>query len=102
MEKEQLEKRKKIIYDLIRDPLYVPMKVKEMAVLLSVSKEQRGELEEVLNALLAEGKIEVSKEAGFPKRKGVFIQERLRGMQEDTGLSQLREKMRKYLSRLAR
>ena len=58
MEKEQLEKRKKVIYDLIRDPLYVPMKVKEMAVLLSVAKEQRGELEEVLNALLAEGKIE--------------------------------------------
>lgn len=72
MEKEQLKKRKKIIYDLIRDPLYVPMKVKEMAVLLSVSKEQRGELEEVLNALLAEGKIEVSKRGRFSKAKGRF------------------------------
>lgn len=70
MEKEQLEKRKKVIYDLIRDPLYVPMKVKEMAVLLSVAKEQRGELEEVLNALLAEGKIEVSKRGRFSKAKG--------------------------------
>ena len=65
MEKKQLEQRKKIIYELICDDLYVPMKIKEMAMLLSVSKEQRPELEEVLNALLAEGKIEVSKKGRY-------------------------------------
>ena len=41
MEKEQLEKRKKMIYELICDELYVPMKLGEMAMLLSVPKAQR-------------------------------------------------------------
>ncbi len=72
MEKKQLEQRKKIIYELICDDLYVPMKIKEMAMLLSVSKEQRPELEEVLNALLAEGKIEVSKKGRYMKSSGHF------------------------------
>ena len=73
MEKKQLEQRKKIIYELICDDLYVPMKIKEMAMLLSVSKEQRPELEEVLNALLAEGKIEVSKKGRYMKSSGESV-----------------------------
>ena len=36
MEKEVLEKRKKVIYDFICDDLYVPMKAKEIAVVLNV------------------------------------------------------------------
>jgi len=39
MNKEQLEKRKKTIYDFICDELYVPMKAKEIAIILSVPKE---------------------------------------------------------------
>lgn len=73
MEKEQLEKRKKIIYDLICDKMYVPMKLKEMAMLLSVPREQRSELEEVLNALIAEGKVEISKRGKYSKARGHFI-----------------------------
>lgn len=73
MEKEQLEKRKKIIYDLICDKMYVPMKLKEMAMLLSVPREQRSELEEVLSALIAEGKVEISKRGKYSKARGHFI-----------------------------
>lgn len=73
MEKEQLKQRKKMIYELICDDLYVPMKIKEMAVLLSVPKEQRPELEEVLNALIADGKIEVSKKGKYRKASGNLI-----------------------------
>lgn len=73
MEKEQLKQRKKMIYELICDDLYVPMKIKEMAVLLSVPKEQRSELEEVLNALIADGKIEVSKKGKYRKASGNLI-----------------------------
>ena len=73
MEKEQLEKRKKIIYDLICDKMYVPMKLKEMAMLLSVPREQRSELEEVLNALIAEGKVEISKRGKYSKARGHSI-----------------------------
>ena len=32
MDREQFEKRKKMIYELICDELYVPMKIKEMAM----------------------------------------------------------------------
>ena len=38
------EKRKKVIYDLICDDLYVPMKLKEIAMLLQIPREQRHEL----------------------------------------------------------
>ena len=47
MEKS-FEKRKKVVYDLICDSLYIPMKFKELAMLLQVPKEQREELREVL------------------------------------------------------
>ena len=55
MNTEQLEKRKKIIYEFICDELYVPMKIKEIAIVLSVPKDQRAELQEVLDALIADG-----------------------------------------------
>ena len=47
MEKTILEERKKTIYQFICDEFYVPMKAKEMAVVLSVPKSQRSELQEV-------------------------------------------------------
>ena len=73
MDREQFEKRKKMIYELICDELYVPMKIKEMAILLSVPKEKRQELQEVLDALIAEGKIEVSKKGKYTKAEGNYI-----------------------------
>ena len=38
---QTFEKRKKVIYDFICDEFYVPMKLKELAILLQVPKEQR-------------------------------------------------------------
>ena len=61
------EKRKKVIYDLICDDLYVPMKLKEIAMLLQIPREQRNELKEVLEALEADGKIYVSKKGKYVK-----------------------------------
>ena len=61
------EKRKKVIYDLICDDLYVPMKLKEIAMLLQIPREQRHELKEVLEALEADGKIYVSKKGKYVK-----------------------------------
>lgn len=51
MEKTILEERKKTIYQFICDEFYVPMKAKEMAVVLSVPKSQRSELQEYLTRL---------------------------------------------------
>lgn len=77
------EKRKKVIYNLICDDLYVPMKLKEIAMLLQIPREQRHELKEVLEALEADGKIYVSKKGKYVKGqpqylKGIF-QANLRG-----------------------
>ena len=77
------EKRKKVIYDLICDDLYVPMKLKEIAMLLQIPREQRNELKEVLEALEADGKIYISKKGKYVKGqpqylKGIF-QANLRG-----------------------
>lgn len=64
---QTFEKRKKVIYDFICDDFYVPMKVKEIAAVLQVSKEQRKELQDVLDALVEEGKITLSKRGKYSK-----------------------------------
>ena len=64
---QTFEKRKKVLYDFICDDFYIPMKIKEIAIVLQIPKEQRGELKEVLDALEAEGKIYVSKKGKYAK-----------------------------------
>ncbi len=64
---KSFEKKKKVFYELICDSLYVPMKFKELAMLLQVSKEQRDELREVLKALEEDGKIYLSKRGKYCK-----------------------------------
>lgn len=64
---QTFEKRKKVIYDFISDDFYVPMKIKEIAIVLQIPKEQRSDLKEVLDALEAEGKIYVSKKGKYAK-----------------------------------
>ena len=73
MSREELEKRKKTVYELISSDFYVPMKIKEMAIFMEIPKEQREELKEVLDALLLEGKIEVSQKGKYQKSKGKFV-----------------------------
>ncbi|MDE6363596.1 MAG: ribonuclease R [Lachnospiraceae bacterium] len=63
------DKRKKVILDLMDAEFYVPMKEKELAVMLQVSKEDRGELNRILNELLAEGKLSITKKGKFIKAK---------------------------------
>ncbi|MCI9525604.1 MAG: ribonuclease R [Lachnospiraceae bacterium] len=73
MDRELLESRKKMIYEFMCSELYVPMKIKELAVLLDVPREERPALEEVLHELLAEGKIEVSKRGKYSKMEEKYI-----------------------------
>ena len=63
------DKRKKVIMDLVSAEFYVPMKEKELAVMLQVSKDDRGELNRILNELLAEGKLSLTKKGKFIKAK---------------------------------
>ena len=73
MEKELLKERKKVIYEFICSDMYVPMKAKELAIVMNVPKAQRSELMEVLDALLAEGKIEVTAKGKYVKSEGKFL-----------------------------
>ena len=61
------EKRKKLIYEFICDEFYVPMKQKELAILLQVPKEQRHELKEILDVLEQEGKIHLTAKGKYVK-----------------------------------
>ncbi|MCR4999439.1 MAG: ribonuclease R [Lachnospiraceae bacterium] len=67
------QEAKNRIYQMICDPLYVPMKIKEMAILLDLPKERRGELQEILDELEAEGKIERSVKNKYHKAEKKYI-----------------------------
>lgn len=67
--KKSNEKRKKIILELLEQEFYVPMKEKELAVMLQVSKEDRDELNRIMNELLAEGKVTLTKKGKFIRAK---------------------------------
>ncbi|MDO4269002.1 MAG: ribonuclease R [Eubacteriales bacterium] len=60
-----LKERKDKLLALMKDPAYVPMKLKELAVLLDVPREQREELREVLEALVLDGEISLSRRGRY-------------------------------------
>ncbi len=67
------EKRKKVICDLMQDELYVPMKEKELAMLLSVAKEDREEFHRILQELLGEGRLTVTGKGKYKKSDGRLL-----------------------------
>lgn len=67
MDRELFEKRKELVCELVRDELYVPMKEKEMAAFMQVSKEDREDFRKVLDELLKEGKISVGSKGKYRK-----------------------------------
>lgn len=72
-----MEEKKQMLYELITDKNYRPMRFKELAVLLMVPKAEREELKEMLDALIHEGKIIVDtvsryRAADVNRKTGVF------------------------------
>lgn len=63
--KKSFEDRKKIVLDLMSDEYYVPMKEKELAILLQVDPEERGELTDVLQGLMDSHKIQITKRGRY-------------------------------------
>lgn len=68
-----LNQRKKTLEELFHDPAYTPMKIKELAMLLDIPKSGRGELKEVLDALVEEGKAGVSKKGKYGRPEAFSI-----------------------------
>ncbi len=60
-----MEKRKKLICELVADEMYVPMKEKELAAFMQVSREDREAFRAVLQELLAEGKLQLSRQGKY-------------------------------------
>lgn len=65
MEENLLSERKKILLDIMGSKEYVPMKTKELAMVLNVAREDREELQFVLDELVNEGKIAASKKGKY-------------------------------------
>ncbi len=61
------EQRKNLICELVADEMYVPMKEKELAAFMQVSREEREDFREVLQALLTEGRVQVTKQGKYVK-----------------------------------
>lgn len=64
------EKRKKVICSLMEDEMYVPMKEKELAMLLQVQEGDRPELKRILEELVAEGRLERTARGKYVKGSG--------------------------------
>ena len=72
-----MEDKKQVLYELITDKSYRPLRFKELAVLLMVPKALRGELKQTLDELIKEGKITVDSSSRYRaadanKKTGVF------------------------------
>lgn len=67
MDSSLYNKRKQMIYDFMCDDMYVPMKIKELSIVLGVSKQDRPVLERILTELIGEGKIEITKRGKYQK-----------------------------------
>ncbi len=77
MAQDLLEEQKELLVRLFDDKSYVPMKLKELAVFLDIPKSRREELKKVLELLMEEGKIGISKKGKYGRaqefaRVGIF------------------------------
>lgn len=73
---ERIEEKKKIILDILAGEFYVPMKIKELAIVLNVPKYNREELAYVVNLLESEGKLVIT------KRGKIMLPEKLGKVEE--------------------
>ncbi|WP_173682961.1 ribonuclease R [Blautia wexlerae] len=70
MSKKNMDRRKKFILELMGDPIYQPMRLREISSLLRLSKEEKRELYDVLDELCEEGKVSVDCKGRYEKVKG--------------------------------
>lgn len=74
MSDEQREKLKKLIVELVKDPVFHPMKAKEMEVLMGVPKQEKASFESLLQELVGEGEISLNARGRYA-RPGTFRHE---------------------------
>lgn len=67
MNKEELKRRKDMLLDLMSDPIYMPMKIKELAIFLDIPLKSRHDLSRILEELVYEGQIRLSPNGRYSK-----------------------------------
>lgn len=60
MDSGLFENRKEKILEFMENEMYIPMKIKEMALIFQVTKENRQEFREVIDSLIEEGRIKIT------------------------------------------
>ena len=82
----EFDKRKKFMMELLGDPVYQPMRFREIAGLLRLSKEEKKDLYRVLDDLIAEGKADLDSKGRYSKVTG-----RKRGKEKQRGKREERD-----------
>lgn len=62
---KSIQERKQVILEMMKHPQYVPMKIKEMVMMLQIPASDRDELEDILGELISEGKVIRTKRGKF-------------------------------------
>ena len=80
----EFDKRKKFMMELLGDPVYQPMRFREIAGLLRLSKDEKKDLYRVLDELVAEGKADLDSRGRYSNLTGRKRgKEKLRGRREE-------------------
>ena len=61
MKREEIEKKKKLIKELLESDLYTPMKIKELSMFMQVAKKDKLAFQEIVEEMIREGEIEITK-----------------------------------------
>lgn len=77
MNQKEITEKKQMLYEVVKDENYQPMKLRELAGLLLVPKNEREELKQIMDMLIHEGKVSLDargryQAAGANIRTGIF------------------------------
>ncbi|SDB08215.1 ribonuclease R [Pseudobutyrivibrio sp. YE44] len=72
---KDLDKQKHFLMDVFKSQAYIPMKKKDLEILLDVEKDKRAEFADVLAELVEEGQVEITKRGKYqiPENRPKFI-----------------------------
>lgn len=85
MNRKDIDRRKKFILELMGDPVYKPMRLRELSSLLRLSREEKRELFDVLDSLCEDGKITQDNKGRYFRITGKWKkkEKHLKGHKED-------------------
>ena len=74
MKKRQLERRKKLMTDVLTNPAYRPMRLRELAALLDIPRPKRKELYQVMDELIKDGSVQRNSNGTYDRSKASYIE----------------------------